>query len=38
LRRSPDEDCQHLVDLAVMQESYDDVTVMIADYLLEAIS
>jgi protein phosphatase len=34
LRRSPDADCQQLVDLAVLRESYDDVTVIVADYAL----
>jgi len=33
LRRSPDAACQQLVDLAVLRESYDDVTVMVADYV-----
>ena len=34
LRRKPDEDCQHLVDLALTGRSTDDVTVMLADYRL----
>ena len=34
LRRSPDADCQQLVDLAVLRESYDDITVIVADYAL----
>src|SRR5262249_55663156 len=33
-RRSPQEDCQQLVDLAVSRGSADDVTVMLADYSL----
>ena len=34
LRRKPDEDCQHLVDLALTGQSTDDVTVMLADFRL----
>jgi protein phosphatase len=34
LRRSPDDDCQQLVDLALLRESHDDVTVIVADYAL----
>jgi protein phosphatase len=33
LRRGPDAACQQLVDLAVLRESYDDITVMVADYV-----
>jgi protein phosphatase len=32
LRRRPDDDCKHLVDLAVLRGSTDDITVMVADY------
>jgi protein phosphatase len=32
LRRRPDDDCKHLVDLAVLSGSTDDITVMVADY------
>jgi serine/threonine protein phosphatase PrpC len=32
LRRRPDEDCEQLLDLAVLAGSSDDVTVMVADY------
>ena len=32
LRRRPDDDCQHLVDLAVLTGSTDDITAMVADY------
>ena len=31
-RRRPKEDCRRLIDLAVAQDSADDVTVMVADY------
>jgi protein phosphatase len=33
-RRRPKEDCRRLIDLALAQDSADDVTVMIADYTL----
>jgi serine/threonine protein phosphatase PrpC len=32
VRRRPSEDCQQLVDLAVLKGSHDDLTVMVADY------
>jgi serine/threonine protein phosphatase PrpC len=32
IRRRPDDDCKHLVDLAVLTGSTDDITVMVADY------
>jgi PPM family protein phosphatase len=32
VRRRPSEDCQQLVDLAVLKGSHDDITVMVADY------
>jgi len=32
LRRRPDDDCKHLVDLAVLTGSTDDITAMVADY------
>ena len=32
LRRRPDDDCKHLVDLAVLRGSTDDITAMVADY------
>jgi protein phosphatase len=32
LRRRPDDDCKHLVDLAVLGGSTDDITAMVADY------
>jgi len=32
LRRRPDDDCQQLVDLAVLMGSTDDITAMVADY------
>jgi len=32
VRRRPSEDCQQLVDLAVLKGSHDDVTVLVADY------
>jgi PPM family protein phosphatase len=32
VRRRPSEDCQQLVDLAVLSGSHDDITVMVADY------
>jgi len=34
VRRRPGEDCQQLVDLAVLGRSHDDITVMVADYRL----
>jgi protein phosphatase len=36
LRRSPQDDCQELVDLAVLRGSYDNITVMLADYVLHS--
>jgi protein phosphatase len=36
LRRSPDEECRQLVDLAILRESYDDITVIVADYALHS--
>jgi protein phosphatase len=32
VRRRPSEDCRHLVDLAVLRGSHDDITAMVADY------
>jgi len=32
LRRRPDDDCKHLVNLAVLTGSTDDITAMVADY------
>jgi len=32
LRRRPDDDCKHLVDLAVLIGGTDDITAMVADY------
>jgi protein phosphatase len=37
VRRSPDEDCRQLVDLAVLGRSYDDITVMVANYALDPV-
>jgi PPM family protein phosphatase len=36
IRRSPEEDCRQLVDLAALSGSYDDITAMVADYALDA--
>jgi len=32
LRRRPNDDCRHLVDLALLRGSTDDITAMVADY------
>jgi len=37
VRRSPDEDCRQLVDLAALGKSYDDITVMVANYALDFV-
>lgn len=34
VRRSPDEDCRELVDLAAVNGSHDDITAMVANYTL----
>ena len=37
VRRSPDEDCRQLVDLAALGRSYDDITVMVANFALDSV-
>jgi protein phosphatase len=37
VQRSPEEDCQQLVDLAALGRSYDDITVMVANYMLRPV-
>jgi serine/threonine protein phosphatase PrpC len=36
VRRSPEEDCRQLVDLAALSGTYDDMTAMVANYALDS--